>query len=187
MRSINVNIHPHDGHYFKDSDGVRHFADTWAGVVARVKAYRRRKGAPPGDPESEVIAQACARNPVLCSESDGRRELQLKKTSLKTKLINWLNAVRGNQTKRFVEEPLARKRADICASCDRNTPLQDGCASCRAALTELRRQVLGNRFLDGRLNGCIVMGEDLPTAVHIDLDAVENAELPAHCWRRRQL
>jgi hypothetical protein len=32
-----------------------------------------------------------------------------------------------------------------------------------------------------------VLSEDTPVTVHIDMIAVDNAELPGHCWRRRTL
>ena len=186
MKQINPNIYPKGGYYFVDSDGSRHVAaDGWHGVIARVKAYRKRKGVAEGDVATEVIAQACQRYPMLCHEDDGRRQEQLKRSSLKTKILSWLAWLRGYQDKHFVEDSLARERANICQSCPNNTPLQDGCASCRATVTALRKEILGpHRFVDGRLNACLVMGEDLPTVVHLEMTAVDKGELPAHCWRK---
>ncbi len=184
-QNINSNIHPHDGFFFKDADGVRHFADTWTGVAKRVALYRKRKGQPAGSPLEEVIAQACQRNPVLCHNEDGQRQLMLKKTSMKSKILSWLAWLRGYEGKHFVEEGLARERANICAGCPLNQAFQDGCASCRATVTALRKEILGpKRFIDGRLNACLEMGEDLPTVVHLEMTAVQRDELPAHCWRK---
>lgn len=186
MKNINKNIYPKGGYYFVDSDGSRHVAaEGWAGVIARVKAYRKRRGVAEGNVEEEVIAQACQRYPVLCHEDDGRRQEQLRKSSLKTKILTWLAWLRGYKEKHFVEDALARERATICATCSNNQPLQDGCASCRATVTALRKEILGpHRFIDGRLNGCLAMGEDLPVVVHLEMTAVDRAELPAHCWRK---
>ena len=185
MKTINTNIYPKGGYSFTESDGSKHVAtDGWNGVIARVKAYRKRKGIPIGDVAAEVIQQACSKNPVLCQDDNGQRQIALKKSSLKSKILSWLAWLRGYPHKNFVEEPLARERASICAKCPHNQAFQDGCASCRATVNELRKQILGPRFIDGRLNSCILMEEDLPTVVHIEMTAVQRDELPDFCWRK---
>lgn len=188
MSTLNNNIHPKTGHIFKDADGVRHVADSWGGVVARLKEYRRRRGLPEGDAAAEVIAQACVREPILCQHgSNEAHAMAIKKTTLKSRIISWLVAVRTNTEKRTVEESLARQRADICARCPKQEHLPGGCASCSNAVMALRKEILGNRFIDGRLHECSVLGEDNPVSVHIDMIALDNPDLPGHCWRRRTL
>ena len=183
--TLNGNVYPKSGFLFVDADKVRHVGDSWPGVIARVRAYRKRRGLPEGDVAAEVVAQACAREPVIC-QHEGEHLAAVRKASLKSKIINWLNFVRGHQDKRFVEQSLARQRADICAKCPKNVPLPGGCASCTNTLNALRKEILGARFIDGRLNACEAMEEDLPTVVHIDMVAVDH-ELPGHCWRKRTL
>lgn len=183
--SINQNIYPNGGYYFKDADGTRHFGDSWAGVIKRVAWYRQRKGVPLGDPAAEVIAQACQRNPSLCTQ--GRDNVAAaKKQPLKSRVLTWMNNLRGNKDIRFVEDEVRKERSRICASCANNMPLAGGCASCKAALKALRDEVLGRRPFDARLNGCQILGEDLPTSVQIDSQTVEDSELPGHCWRKRR-
>lgn len=186
MKQINPNIHPKDGYRFRESDGSWHVGGDWNGVIARVAAYRRRQGKPMGDVKAEVIAQACSRNPIICTEVNAATQEQLKKSSLKTRTLNFLNALRG-KTNDFVEDGVAKARAAICASCPRNSPLNEGCSSCRNALIALRKEIIGGRHSDGRLNSCEILGEDLPTAINLDSQTVENGELPGHCWRRRSL
>jgi hypothetical protein len=185
--NLNNNIFPKTGFLFKDADGVKHVADSWTGVVARVKAYRKRRGVAEGNVEAEVVAQACAREPIICQQSGEAHALAVKKTTLKSRIISWLTAVRTNTDKRTVEESLARQRADICARCPKQEHLPGGCASCTNAVMALRKEILGNRFIDGRLHECSVLGEDNPVTVHIDMIAVDNPELPGHCWRKRTL
>ena len=188
MKTLNPNVYPHDGYFFLDSDGARLYADTWAGVVARVARYRRRAGLPAGDPAQEVVTQACQRNPVLCREDDGTTRVQITKESLKSRVIKWLSNLKADQGKQFVDSQLARERAQVCANCPKNTSLPGGCASCRAAVKELRESVLGRRFQDGRLNACLVLGADLQTLVHLETQTVDNDELPSHkCWMRRTI
>lgn len=186
--TLNNNIFPKSGFVFIDADKVRHVADSWPGVIKRVQAYRKRLGVPVGDVGAEVVAQACAREPVLCQRGGEQHVRAVKRASLKSRIISWLNAVRANQDKSFVDDALAKQRAGVCAKCPKNVPLPGGCATCTNLLNELRRAILGpGRFIDGRLNECEVMAEDIPVTVHVDMTTVDNPELPGHCWRRRSL
>lgn len=185
MKSVNPNMYPKDGYFFKENDGARIFGDTWAGVIKRVVLYRRRAGYPPGDPAAEVTAQACARNPVLCQENDNT--FLTKRAPLKSRILTWLNGERANKNRSFVPEPVAKARAQVCATCPKNNPIPEGCSSCRAAVKQLRESIIERRFQDGRLNACTILGEDLPTSVHLESQTVDNGELPGHCWRRRSL
>ncbi len=189
MRTVNPNIFPKtEGYVFTESDGARIFGGNWEGVIARVTVYRRRAGYPPGNPRVEVMAQACAKNPGACIEDNAAEHAaQLRKTPLRARVLTWLNAQRGRKDRQLVEDGLARSRAGICAKCPKNQPMAGGCASCAAALKELRSEILDRRLIDGRLNGCDVLGEDLPTAIHLELQTVENSELPGECWRKRTL
>lgn len=184
MKDINPNVHPKSGYKFQEADQSWHVADTWGGVVARVTAYRRRRGAEIGDVWREVVEQACRREPVLCTEVNSATQTKLREASLKTRTLNYLNSLRGKQQS-FVEDRLARDRAAVCAGCPLNTPLNEGCSSCRESLKALRQEIIGNRHRDGRLNSCAILGEDIQTALSLDSQTVINGELPGHCWRKR--
>lgn len=184
MRIANPNLYPKGGHVFKESDGATIRGDSWPGVIARVVRYRARAKYPPGNPTEEVYAQACARNPGLCGDAPAPQ----KSVPLKTRVLMWLNGlVQKKRDLAFVSESLAKERAGICARCPKNTDVTSGCASCKVAQSELRKAIAGGRFFDGRLRGCAVLGEDLPVAVHLELQAVEDGELPGECWRKRKL
>jgi len=190
MKSLNPNIFPKGGYFFRDSDGAKIFADSWPGVIRRVEAYRKRAGYPPGNPTDEVIAQVCARDGTVCVETTEAYASQLRKTSLKGRVLQYLNRLRQNKTKEppaFVDESEARRRAAVCAKCPKNTALPGGCASCKAAVTEMRKDLLGPKFIDGRLEACIILGEDLPVSSHLDQQTVIPEELPGDCWRKRVL
>lgn len=184
MKTINPNIYPKGGHYFIERDGAKIVGDSWNGVIARVRAYRKRANYPEGDVTQEVHAQACQRNPILCTDDSGHIAA-VQKASIKARVLTWLNQMRGNKPQ-FVPTELAQQRANICATCPNNQGIPDGCASCRAALAALRSEILGPRPIDGRLNACMGTGEDLPAAVWVESQAVENGALPGHCWRKRQ-
>lgn len=190
MKKINRSIYPKTGYQFTESDGTVLQASNWDGVIMRVKRYRRRQRLPEGNAAQEVIEQACRDNPGICFEESPEYKAQLKKTSLKGLVLLWINAVRQRREREplvFVGDVLHAARVDVCSRCPKNTELPSGCGSCVAALRALAEGVVGNRQLDGRVHGCIVLGEHLPVSTWIETPTLPNPELPAECWRKRTL
>lgn len=185
MNSINPNIYPKDGFFHIEADGTKIAGQNWHGVIVRVRNYRRRAGLPAGDPETEVINQACVRNPVLCRHDNGVRIEQTKKASLKTRTLKWLSEIRALGPLDYTEESTVQARANICAGCPMNQEIGSGCSSCKEALAENRKEILGRKFRDSRLHSCMVLGEDTHVSVWIEQQTVESGELPGHCWRKR--
>lgn len=189
MKKINPNLFPKTGYFFQDNDGSIHRASGWNGVIARVRAYRARAKMAPGNPEREVTEQVCARNPLHCTEESPAHTAQVRIVSLKGRLLAWLSAMikqnRADPLPFRIGEEEKQRRADICAGCPLNTKIQESCGSCRAAMTELQREIIGARKMDSRIVGCLALGESLPVSVWLDLQTVENQELPGHCWRKR--
>jgi len=195
MRVINVNMSPPDGFVYRDAHGVLHTADSWKALCRKVRKYRESNKLPMGEPEMDVMAQACQRNSNLCNESkpfEFPPQDSNPKSAVKPRLLSWLNELRKAVEERheqlvFVSQEEAVARAEICARCAKNVLLPDGCSACRTALTALRNSVMGShRHADKRLGGCEVLGSDLPTAVHLDEVRIGKAELPAGCWRKTQ-
>jgi hypothetical protein len=191
MKQINPNINPHDGYYFRDTDGSTHHASGWAGVIARVIAYRKRQGKPTDSVEHEVTEQACARNPVLCVEDNGATRAEVHKASLRTRVLQWLLRKMGEREKselRFVSSDLHAARTDVCIRCpaDKTMP-GTSCGSCRAALREMQEAVVGTRTTDSRITACPFLGEHLPVSTWLDEPAVPNPDLPPECWRKRTI
>jgi hypothetical protein len=188
MKRVNVNLFPRDGYIFVESDGSKHRGDDWSKLMAKVSEYRKRAKLPQGDVEAEVMAQACARNPSHCHEENGANAKQLAVTSLKGRALRYLSFLRslGNKIP-WVSAQEAAERANICASCPYNTPLPEGCSSCRAAVKAMHNEILGRgRKQDARLNGCAILGESLQASVHVDHDVVDNSSLPGHCFRKKR-
>lgn len=173
-----------------DPDGSKHIGTTWGGVIARVKAYRKRQGKSTETVRDEVIAQGCHRSPSICSEESDAVKEQTRYISLKGRVLLWLTSLRQWKEKhppRFVGDALHAARSDVCIRCSRNTGMPEGCGSCRAALKALASDIIGSRKSDDRLAGCIVTGEHLPVATWLDSVAIANSELPGECWRKRTL
>lgn len=182
---INLNLYPKNGgHVFKESDGTTHRADTWPGVIARVKLYRKRNNLPEGDPESEIYAQACQSNPSICSKETAETKRKQKEVSLKGRLLSWLSRKKQQKQLSFVDKDVMDRRSKTCASCPQNQALTEGCSSCRAAVAAMREELLGDRKINARLNGCVILGHDCAVAVHLDEVRVDEPDLPAHCWRK---
>ena len=190
MKRVNPNLYPKEGHFFKERDGITVRADTLAGVVVRLVKYRQRAGYPPGNPGVEVVEQTCNRNPGICSDDSGQQDQAVRRSSLKSRVLGWMQLARAHKSAgkiEYVDGPTAAARAQVCAACPFNQALQEGCASCRQAQAAIRVEVLGRRVLDSRLNGCLVLGEDLQTAVHLERPTTDNGELPGNCWRKRTM
>ena len=191
MKRINVNLHPHGGFAFTETDGTSIVGQTWDGVIARVQSYRKRNNLPPGNPKEEVMEQACKKNPGICTDESELAKAQLKVATLKGRMLTWMAHIRQAKNKTgigFVSPEEATRRADICKRCPMKKEISEGCSSCRAAMVALRREILGDgRAVDPALvqNGCLVLGSDLSTAVHLDQTVTNHSELPAECWRKK--
>lgn len=192
MRRINVNLYPKDGFIFTEADGTRIRAANWRAVIKRVVEYRAQNRLPAGDPEMEIMAQACSRQPNICFEDRGSAPVPKPAKTLKARVLQWLNHFLQLQQKdplSYVDAKTAAGRAAICAKCPKNTPLGvNTCSTCKQALAEFRKSLLGGgRARDSRLGGCEVLGTDLTTAVHLDEIRVNNGALPAQCWRKTSI
>lgn len=191
MITVNPNVYPKGGFVFKEpATGGLITGTTWPGVIGRLVSYRKRHNIPLGDPTKDVMAYACSQNAGICTDTDSppekARARQLTVTNLKGRLLTWFGKIK-KPFGAYVSEGEAQRRSDICAVCPLKTSLPEGCASCRAAAEELRKRTIEGRRPDGRLvdHGCLVLGTDLATQAWLDLHAEDQAELPAHCWRKR--
>lgn len=189
---FNINLFPSGGFIFKTEDGVTITGSNWNGVAARLAAYRKRNGLPLGNPYTEVMDQACKRNPGYCHQSNGVTEAQLKIVSLKSRILKWFSDLkerRKRQPTQFVNTHTSLLRAGECIRCPYNREIQEGCGSCRAALRELRSDAIEGRTPHDSLvmHGCEILGTDLAAAVHIDEVTIENPQLPPTCWRKKVL
>lgn len=190
MQTINPNLHPKTGFVFKEKDGTTIAGNTWAGVAARLAAYRKRNNYPPGDPINEVQQQACEKNPSYCVEESAIYRQAVKVVSLKSKILAWFSAMKKQNARKplqFVDDNTYLHRAGVCINCPHRRALEEGCSSCKAAVRELRADIIGGRSSHQGLvdHGCGILGVDLATAVHLDEPTVENPELPGHCWHKR--
>lgn len=200
IRKINLNVIPSGGYVFTDTDGTAHRGLSWQAVIKRLEMYRRRNKLPLGNPEGEVLAQACKENPGLCIEPKTKEDRKAarrappsipppKPPSLKARVLRWLTEMRELATKGlvgYVDRTVHDSRVAICIKCKKKGELSGGCQPCEKALAGFRAEILGRRPLAGP-DACSVLGEDLQTATWLDQLAKENAALPDDCWRKKTL
>lgn len=191
---VKSGLHPKDGYFYVEADGSRVTGTSQKDLIAKVTAYRQRNNFSMGNPQAEVNAAFCLRNPELCWKPGARTPsggvAEVKPGSLKGRVLSWLmelkRKVDSHDPPRFVSDEEARRRAAICVSCPQNTEVGGGCNTCKATLRGLRDVVLaGKKLADARPGGCMALGVDLPIATMLDEPAVDGHGLPGHCWRRR--
>jgi len=201
---INVNVRPSQGHFFEEADGTQIRGNTWIEVVKRVQSYRSRNHIAPGNAETEVLAQACQREPQICKRAHvppetpsksarraPRQHIDPPPPSLKTRLLGWLRDMRKYKEKGslvYVDLAERHRRAKICLGCPHRKAMKKTCGACNKAVDGLREEVLGERReISPPKEGCNVLGTDLPVMLWLDELTVENANLPANCWRKKTL
>jgi hypothetical protein len=191
MLTIKPNLYPADGYRFKETDGTIFRGPNWNSVLKQVVAYRERAKLPKGDPLREITEQACARQPAICFDDQGRVAPKTQ-LSLKSKCLKWLNgffqAKEKGESLAFVSAGEAEKRAEICRACPANHDLNiSGCSSCKQSFAEFRKGILESRVQLKGVHGCGVLAVDLKVAVHLDEIRIDNPNLPAVCWRKKAL
>lgn len=201
---ININIRPSGGYVFRETDGSMHRAGNWAAVIQKVKEYRQRKNQNVDTLEAEVMEQGCKRYPSLCRPEAqnippqgivSARPVPVSRAdppAFKARVLMWMSHLFGARTRNepiaLVSPDEAAARESICATCPQNQPfIGSGCSSCKTAVANYRDGIIPGRPRYDRLRGCLILGTDLVTAVHLDEVRIENPALPANCWRRKAI
>lgn len=172
---------------FFDTDGSHHTARDWDELAAKIIGYRERRRLPPGNPQQEIVDQACSRWSDRCIDASPRNLRQLG-PELNRRILSWIgNIVAFIHKIGFVDKVEAARRAAICAACPRQASWQDSCASCRSQINRVAKELLdGHPFTDQMkaLNGCDALGEDTRVSIWLSQEPVNVAGLPEHCWRK---
>lgn len=188
-----MNLKPHlsppGGYKFRDTDGAIHTGDGWAHLVRVVAQYRALRKLPAGDPQREITEAVCQADPKLCHNGPGELGTG-DKEAFHLRVVNWVSRMiqfMRSHRLRFVDAIVARERADICRGCPFQDVYTKGCESCSKAAASLQKQVVAGRPEAGRgLLACGILSEDTVISVHLDSERLNNARLPAHCWRKRK-
>lgn len=187
---ILVNILPPDGYRFRDPDGSAFVSTGWGPLIQQVREYRARKGLPTTQVAAEVMEQACARNPQVCSEAGAQqgKRVHVPAATTKSKVIRWLDSIKSPPPRVTAEE--AQRRAACCLRCPKNVKVTGGCAACSEVLMALRKRIFPAMppKVNPDLHACEILGKDLKAAVWMESEVAEvNPELPAHCWKKKTI
>jgi hypothetical protein len=184
-----MKVPPGGWRYTQTDTGMELSGGDYYSLRERVRRHRQLNALAVGpELDDEIQAQICDRiGPVaraqFCRDKvvrvgDGGRSVEFADVK------HFLSTV--SKLRRFVSQTEANRRAEICASCPRNSPIA-GCTGCRN-LVGLLFNVIGNRHtpLDTRLGACGVCGCSLAASVHVPLEnfpIVKGHVYPDWCWR----
>lgn len=175
----------------------------WGGdlqnLVAKVHEFRVINGLPLGDPEAEIQDYICRTRGAQCVPANPAKPLPGRKARggdvarFLSAMASWM------ENGGYVEQDEAERRAEICAGCQYNTPVDDaGCFGCFGLAARVM-QVIGNRKtrLDGSLQFCGVCGCNNAVQAFVPMDVLAKAHkleqfpedigLPGQkipCWKR---
>lgn len=179
MKVPNPRMHvPHE--FFEGT--LRFTGRDWAELIQKVTEYRKRAKLPPGEPEKEIYAQVCQRNPSGCRETGPIVRPKLLSGRLSGRVLEWLSRQRREE---FVDDSTAIARADICAACPRQGGWQNECGACSSNANRLKDLLFDGRpqRLSEALLGCRSLGEDTRLSVWLNQTPVDRQGMPEKCWR----
>lgn len=188
MLSLNPNLWPDGGWWFRDADGVKHTANSFANLNKTVIEYRQRRGIPVGDATQEIMVQICGRNRGFCKDANFAPIPNTPNTNLMAKILNFMGWLL--QEKRLghiglIDRNVALARAHICAQCPRQIGLPTSCGGCAASVATSRRAILdGQEPVHQGIAVCSALQEDVCTVVHLAVPQRHDESLPPECWRR---
>lgn len=184
----NPNLFPDGGYTFIEGDGSRFRGDSWKNLIAQVRSYRERNRLAPGNPETEVFNQYCARLPQHCNNAAPGGPPAHHSLSFNQRVLQWFSNILEWKRKHAiprVTDAEAARRAEICKRCPSQKTLVRSCESCLNSISHGRKVILdGAPSQHQGLLACEALGEDLPTTVHIEQPGVPADRVPGECWRK---
>lgn len=86
---------------------------------------------------------------------------------------------------RRVSDKEARRRADICARCPKQTGIPMTCTKCSDDMAKLRVAILdGKEPVHKGVAACSIFDDDLQVVVHLETGTAPNVDIPDFCWRK---
>jgi len=178
--------------YVEPSSGVRFQHIEFGEVLNRVRLHRLANGYALQLGWQKVVEDSMCENydPVFwhfVDETPGGAPRSIGVADV----INFLKvlATWTKDSREFVPQEEAERRAAICSACPKNVPIEN-CTVC-AALGANVAAVLGDRATgrDGELKACQVCGCSNQGQVHFPLSVLQKgitADMvwPSHCWKK---
>ena len=195
-------IIPPGGHHFIEKiDGqpdVRIEGANYREVAAALLRHRLANKVPPGDPLSEVYGFVCGQWPHFCDDvGPVPAPRSTSQGHISGDILHWMNQLWKRQAgapRSLVQDPKARRRAEVCAQCPKNVEwTAGGCGSCISTAQQVGYVYRAGRTtgIDQNLLGCSIVRQDNHTAVWSDnlpdMTEAQKAALPDHCWRKKDV
>lgn len=201
---FNSHLYPPLGFIFRESDGTKFRAKSWAELHQKINDYRAQRG-PVGDVAGDLLRQVCSEQPAVCRDSippkpnpvvahrnnpppsqHGHNRIFGDVTA---RVGNWINFMLGRFRRhdiQYVPRGEARNRANICQHCPMQQIIASSCGGCVKAIRDARGAILAGEgpSVEPALHACKVLGEDTSTSVHLVQKPENDPQLPGHCWRR---
>lgn len=191
---IRPNLFPQDGYIFTETDGTRLKSGSWRSLIKTIIDFRQRNRRAVGDPEQELIAQVCRRQPSICYDPGQKvqpgENTKISRTSqLKGRVMAWLNGLVKRTQKvgkpDMVPELISTARYVMCQRCPAVRIIPSGCSSCVKAIEAMRRDITGRVDRPGDLTACDYFGIDIPIATRLNGSDEDTAGAPHNCWRKK--
>ncbi len=187
---ISTQTIPPGGWSHEEPEGRIIRASTYDELVKNLTADRIANQNVLGNPEKEIQAQQCDRNPQLCFQGGEEVSIVPQPRSFRERVGLWakLRYNRAGDIK-LVEQDEADRRASICQGCEFNSAWQDGCSPCNSHIERVLLLIRQNRKPTLAVGGCRVSGQDNTAAVMLPPELLEHRhkymdELSLQCWMR---
>lgn len=194
-------IPPGGHHFIEKREGhpdVRIEGASYREVAGALLKHRLANKVPPGDPLLEVYGFVCSQWPHFC---DSIGPVPTPRSSpqghISSDILAWMNNLWKRQAqapKGLVQDGKAQRRAEVCARCPKNVEwTAGGCGTCISTAQQVGYVYRAGKGLpsDSSLLGCSVLRQDNRTAVWSDnlpdMTPEQEAALPSHCWRKKDL
>ncbi len=186
---------------FRESDGTVLRGGDFGNLVNEVMRYRIKMGMPTANLADEVEDGICRQKDIQCRPADPAPAGEARSITV-ADVWRFLQTI-GEWVKdaRFEEQAEAERRAEICAGCFANVPVDTHCWGCTGVFA-LVHNVIGDRKtrMDESLKNCAVCGCLNGVAVFVPLPVLLKASgdleypedtgqkdgdgNPIPCWKR---
>lgn len=166
-------------------------------LIAKVNSFRISNGYPLGNPEAEIQDFICRTTGAQCVPANPAKPMPGRKAR-GGDVARFLGAMASWMvSSAYVDQEEAERRAEICAGCAFNVPIDDSnCLGC-FGLTARVMKVIGDRHtrMDGSLQFCGVCGCSNAVQAFVPMEVLAKAhkleEFPTDvgdgktaCWKR---
>jgi hypothetical protein len=176
-------------------DGITVRADTYRQLIAAIIKFRSDNIIPIGNVESELESWLCETYPHMCHQVYGAEVSIFFERGpspiqeITDKLLQWLDSrIRDHSVNKLELQSEARRRAEICCSCQYNVNWNSNCGTCSEAVNRMSTILRFGNDVHGsdKLKACQLLGHENRAAIWLKNENVGSSpDLPNFCWARK--